>query len=60
MTRTDYTENVRRLDNPRTGSAKGRSEHESAVVDAEIRRLVQRAAPVRRSATRRAGPCRER
>jgi hypothetical protein len=45
MTRMDHIENVRGLDRPRAGSAKGRSEHESAVVDAEIRRLVHALRP---------------
>ncbi len=57
MTRTDYIENVRRLDSPRTGSAQGQSEHESAVVEAEIRRLVHALRPygvLRRDALARA------
>ena len=57
MTRMNYIENVRRLDSPRTGSAKGQSEHESAVVEAEIRRLVHALRPygvLRRDALARA------
>jgi hypothetical protein len=57
MTRMGYIEDVRGLDSPRTGSAKGQSEHESAVVEAEIRRLVHALRPygvLRRDALARA------
>jgi hypothetical protein len=57
MTRANCTEDVRRLDGRRTGSAVGQSEHESAVVEAEIRRLVHALRPygvLRRDALARA------
>lgn len=57
MTRMDYSEKVRHLDSPRTGAAKGQSGHESAVLEAEVRRLVHALRPygvLRRDALARA------
>lgn len=57
MTRTGYSENVRRLEDHRICSPEDTSEHESAVLRAEVRRLVRALRPygvLRRDALARA------